>query len=84
MSGPGRHEIAFAPAEIRRKFVHYFPADLVSADACRRADRSHAAAHPDDEEAYRAALLRRAGAPPAVLAEVEALRRRAVNLLPRS
>jgi glyoxylase-like metal-dependent hydrolase (beta-lactamase superfamily II) len=42
----------------------------------------HAAAHPDDEAEYRAALLRRAGAPASVLEEVEALRRRAAPLAP--
>ena len=42
----------------------------------------HAAAHAEDEEDYRAALLRRAGAPPPLLAEVEALRQRAAPLAP--
>lgn len=42
----------------------------------------HAAAHPEEEAEYRAALLRRAGAPAGVLAEVEALRARAAPLAP--
>jgi glyoxylase-like metal-dependent hydrolase (beta-lactamase superfamily II) len=42
----------------------------------------HAAAEPDDETAYRAALLLRAGAPPELRTEVEALRRRAEPLAP--
>ena len=42
----------------------------------------HAAANPGDEAGYRATLLRRAGAPAALLAEVEALRERAAPLAP--
>lgn len=43
---------------------------------------AHAAAHPDDEAAYRAALLRRCGAPAEMLRTVEALRRGAEPLAP--
>jgi len=43
---------------------------------------AHAAAHPDDEADYRAGLLRRCGAPDGVVAEVEALRRRAEPFAP--
>src|SRR5688500_6848907 len=43
---------------------------------------AHAAAHPDDEADYRAGLLRRCGAPDGVVAEVEALRRRADPFAP--
>ncbi|MBB4634304.1 MBL fold metallo-hydrolase [Longimicrobium terrae] len=43
---------------------------------------AHAAAHPDDEADYRAALLRRAGAPDEVLRAVEAARQGAEGLAP--
>ncbi len=42
----------------------------------------HAAAHPADEARYRAGLLRRAGAPAPLLAEVEALQHRAASITP--
>jgi glyoxylase-like metal-dependent hydrolase (beta-lactamase superfamily II) len=42
----------------------------------------HAAADPADEARYRAGLLRRAGAPAAVLRQVEAVRERAAALAP--
>jgi glyoxylase-like metal-dependent hydrolase (beta-lactamase superfamily II) len=43
---------------------------------------AHAAAHPDDEVAYRAALLRRSGAPEPALREVERARGGAAALAP--
>jgi glyoxylase-like metal-dependent hydrolase (beta-lactamase superfamily II) len=43
---------------------------------------AHAAAHPDDEADYRAALLRRCGAPDETVRQVEELRRRAEPLAP--
>jgi glyoxylase-like metal-dependent hydrolase (beta-lactamase superfamily II) len=43
---------------------------------------AHAAAHPDDEVAYRAALLRRAGAPETAVREVERARGGAAALAP--
>ena len=43
---------------------------------------AHAAAHPDDEAAYRAALLRRCGAPEEMLRAVEDVRRSAQPLAP--
>jgi glyoxylase-like metal-dependent hydrolase (beta-lactamase superfamily II) len=43
---------------------------------------AHAAAHPEEEADYRAGLLRRCGAPPGIVREVEELRRRAEPLAP--
>lgn len=43
---------------------------------------AHAAAHPDEEAGYRAALLRRCGAPEPMVREVEDLRRRAEPFAP--